>query len=101
MLHIKFQASEPSGSSEEDFRIFFCVILWFEPRTPGHQGRLENLGLDLNKVGKRPLGHFIPNLASQPICSEEEDFQLSFYVFLWFEPRTPWSRAILDPGTFI
>ena len=24
-----------------------------------------------------------------------------FLLFLWFEPRTPWCRAILDPGAFI
>ena len=34
MLQIKFQASEPSGSEEEDFLIFYYVFLWFELRTP-------------------------------------------------------------------
>ena len=34
MLHIKFQASEPSGSEEEDFLIFFYVFLQFEARIP-------------------------------------------------------------------
>ena len=34
MLHTKFQASEPSGSKEEDFK-FFYAFLWFEPRVPG------------------------------------------------------------------
>ena len=35
VLHIKFKVSKPSGSEEEDFRIFFYIFLWFEPRTPG------------------------------------------------------------------
>ena len=39
--------------------------------------------------------------ASKPSNSEEEDFLNIFYVLLWFEPRTPWHGAILDPGTFI
>ena len=30
--------------------------------------------------------------------SEEEDFLIYFYAFLWFEPRTPGQRP-LDPGT--
>ena len=29
-----------------------------------------------------------------------EDFDF-FYLFVWFEHRTPWLEAILDPGTFI
>ena len=37
MLHTKFQASEPSGSGEEDFFIYFYAFLWFEPRTPGQR----------------------------------------------------------------
>ena len=38
---------------------------------------------------------------SGPSGSEEEDFLIYFYAFLWFEPRTPRCRAILDPGAFI
>ena len=37
MLHIKFQASVPSGSEDEDCLIYFYIFnifLWFEPRTP-------------------------------------------------------------------
>ena len=39
--------------------------------------------------------------ASKPSGSEEEDFWIFFYVFLWFEPRTPRQGAVLDPATFI
>ena len=38
---------------------------------------------------------------SGPSGSEEEDFLIYFYAFLWFEPRTPWRGAILDPGTLV
>ena len=31
MLHIKLQASEPSGSEEEEFLILFYAFMWFEP----------------------------------------------------------------------
>ena len=30
MLVTEFQASKPSGSEEEDFWIFFYVLLWLE-----------------------------------------------------------------------
>ena len=33
MLHTKVQASEPSGSEEEDFLIFLCISMG-QPRTP-------------------------------------------------------------------
>ena len=33
MLYTKFQASEPSGSEEEDFYIFFYVFQWFKLKT--------------------------------------------------------------------
>ena len=34
MLPTKFQASEPSGSEEEDFFNIFLCISMIEPRTP-------------------------------------------------------------------
>ena len=37
MLHTKFQASEPSGSEEEDFLIYFYPFLWFEPTITGQR----------------------------------------------------------------
>ena len=33
--------------------------------------------------------------------SEEVDFIIYFFVFLWLEPRTPWHGAILIPGTSV
>ena len=39
--------------------------------------------------------------SSKPSGSEEEDFLIFFYVFQWFEPRTPCRGAILDPGTLV
>ena len=39
--------------------------------------------------------------ASEPSGSEEENFFVFSYVFLWFKPRIPWCGAILDPGTLV
>ena len=67
------------------------------------RGHLAPRDLQLNKIGKktsRQMLH-IKFKASKPSGSEEEDFLIFFYIFLWFEPRTPWRGAILDPGTFI
>ena len=33
MFHTKFQASEVSGSEEEDFLTFILCVLWFKHRT--------------------------------------------------------------------
>ena len=52
MLHIKFQASEPSGSEVEDFLIFYA-FLWFESMTPGG-GHLGLWDLYSIKYGKGP-----------------------------------------------
>ena len=41
MLHIKFQASKPGGTEEEEFLIFFYVFLWFEPRTSSRGAILD------------------------------------------------------------
>ena len=38
---------------------------------------------------------------SEPSGSEEEDPGIYFCAYLWFEPRTPWRRAISDLGTFV
>ena len=39
--------------------------------------------------------------ASKPSGSEEEDFLIFFYVFLWFEPKPPQRGAMMDPRTSI
>ena len=56
MLYTKFQASEPSGSEEEDFLIYFYAFLWFEPRTPGQRPSWI-LGPSLNILGRGALGN--------------------------------------------
>ena len=50
------------------------------------QDHLGPWDLHLNKLGKGPLGNV---QASKPSGSEEEDFLIFFYVFLWLEPTTP------------
>ena len=57
MLHTKFQASKPSGSEEEDFKIFLYVFLWLKPRTPPPQRPSWTLGLHLDKLGIGALGN--------------------------------------------
>ena len=63
MLYTKFQASEPSGSEEEDFLIYFYAFLWFEPRTPGRD-HLGPWDLGLNKLGKGAPGNATYQISS-------------------------------------
>ena len=57
--------------------------------------------LHLNKLGKGPLAMLHTKFqASKPNGSEKENFLIFFYVFIWFEPRTSWQGAMLDPETF-
>ena len=61
MLHTQFQASEPSGSEEEDFLKKFYVFLRFEPRTPG-QRPSWTLGPSFEQTWKRCTRQcYIPN----------------------------------------
>ena len=53
MLHTKFQASEPSNSGEEDFKVHFI----FELKTPQLQGHFEPQGHHLNELGRGLLGN--------------------------------------------
>ena len=90
MFHIKFQASEPSSSEEEDFlNIFPCIskVRIWDPLAQDHP---EPCGLDLDKLGKRPPG-----------TAEEDDFKIFCFVFLRFEPRIFFWGVILDPGSSI
>ena len=52
MLHTKFQASESSGSEEEDFK-YFSVYLYLVPRD-----------LYLYKLGKEQLGNATYQISS-------------------------------------
>ena len=99
MLHAKFQASGPRGFEEEDFSIFF-MYFYGSILGPLARGHLGFWYLCLNKLGKEPSGKATYQIStSEIICSEEK--KIFFSVFLWFEPRTPWHRAILDPGTLV
>ena len=64
MLHIKFKASKPSGSEEEEFLIFFYILLWFEPRTPWRGAILDPGSFILTKIGKGPLGNATYQMSS-------------------------------------
>ena len=61
MLYTEFQASELSGSEEEDFLIYFYAFLWFEPRTRDHLGPWD---LSLNKLGKGAPGNATYQISS-------------------------------------
>ena len=101
MLHTKFQASKPSGSEEEDFWIFSMQFygLNLGRLTRGHLGPWD---LHLNKLGRGSLGNAtyqISNIWAKWFWRRR--FLNIFLCFLWFEPRTPWRGAILDPGTLV
>ena len=63
MLYTKFQASEPSGSEEEDFLIYFYAFLWFNlgPLARDHLGPWD---LGLNKLGKGAPGNATYQISS-------------------------------------
>ena len=59
---------------------------------PAARGHLGPRDLHLNKLGKGALDNAtyqISNIWAEEGGSEEEDFLIYFYAFLWFEPRTP------------
>ena len=102
MQYKKFQASKPSNYEGEDFWIYFYAFLWFEPRTPWRRTILDPGTFIWTNLEKDHYAMLYTKFqASKPNSSEEEDFLIFFYVFLWSEPRTPCRGAILDPGTFI
>ena len=102
MLHTKFQASKPSGSEVDDVLIFFYVFLWLEPMTPG-QRPSWTLGpfIRKNLVEDYQAMLHTKFQTSGPCGSEEEGFWIDYNAFLWFKPRTPWHRAIWDPGILV
>ena len=90
MLHIKFQASGPRGSEDENFLIFFYVFLWFERRTSWPRAILvPGLLVKTNLVKDHKTMPHTKFKASESSGSEVEDFFIFFHVFLWFETRTP------------
>ena len=101
MLHIIFQTPVHSGSEEEDFEKVFIYFYGLNLGPPGAgPSCTQGPSIEQNwyKTTRQML--HIKFQASKPSGSEE-DFLIFFYIFLWFEPRTPWRGAILDPGTFI
>ena len=57
MLHTEFQASEQNESEEKDFFYYFSMYLYGLNLGPLQQGHLGPCSLDLNELGKRPLGN--------------------------------------------
>ena len=90
------QEPEPTGLQEEDVRIFFCVFLWFKPRTPWPDAILDPWGIIWTVLVK----HHWPMLctkfkAPKSSGSKEENVWIFFYIFLWFKPRTPYCEATI------
>ena len=105
MLHIKFQATEPSGSEEEDFWIFFYAFLWFKPETLWPLAMLDPETFTWTNLVKSPLSNDTEQIWSIRAKWFWRRFLFYYYsffnVFLLLEPRTPRRGAILDPETFI
>ena len=79
----------------EYFSMYFYGLN-LRPLTRGHLGPWD---LHLNKLGRDPLGNAtyqISNIWAKWIWRRR-----FLNIFLWFEPRTPWRGAILDPGTLV
>ena len=84
MLHTEFQASEPSGSEEEDFLIFFLIHFYDlnlgPPRCRTILDPLTFILLNLIKDHYAKLHTKFP--ASKPSNSEKEDFLIfSMYFY--------------------
>ena len=88
MLHIKFKISEHSGSEEEDFEYYLCIYLG-PTGGAGPSWTKETLFEQTwQRITKLAMLH-TKFQASEQSGSEEEDFLIFFYVFLWFQTRTP------------
>ena len=70
----KFHASEPSGSEEKDFIMYFYAFLWFS-------GIVTDFGPSTNYIS--------------------EDFLIFFMYFYGLSLGPPGGRAIFKPGIFI
>ena len=78
MLRTKFQESEPSGSEDGEFLVFFYVFLLFKPRIPRYGAILD---IEIFKLGKGPLGNSNKNVYCMYIiiksASNNNNFSLS------------------------
>ena len=97
-VHTKFPAYKPSNSEEEDFLIFSMYFYGLNIGLPGAGAILDPGTFIWTKLVRDHKAKLHTKFqASKPSGSEEEDFWIFFYVFLWFEPMTPWGTTILDP----
>ena len=64
MLSTKFQATEPGGSQEETFGIFFYLSLWFKPRNPWGRAIFGHWEHHWYKLGKVPKGNATYQMSS-------------------------------------
>ena len=64
MLHTEFQASEPSGSEEGDFLIFFFIYFYDLNLGPWVQDHLRPSDLRFINLDKGPLGNATYQISS-------------------------------------
>ena len=64
MLYTKFQASEPSGSEEEDFLIYISMHFYGSNLGPLARDHLGPWDLGLNKLGKGAPGNATYQISS-------------------------------------
>ena len=85
MLHIKFQASVPSGSEEADFLFFFLCISMIQTWDSLVQDHLGPWDICLNKLGKGPLGNAsIPNIPNYKHLSQVVLRRRFLNIFMYF-----------------
>ena len=96
MIHTKFQASEPDAYEEEGFEFF----MYFYASKLGPPLGSGDLCLKRNFVQDQQTMP-IPNFKHLSQVYLKKKFSEYCYVFLLFEPLTPYRRAILNPVSFI
>ena len=75
------------------------LFLWFKPRTPWG-GAILYPTIWIHLVENLTSQCYILNFKIWAKWFWRRRFWI-FLLFLWFESRTPWCRAIFDPGAFI
>ena len=103
MLHNKFQASEPSGSEEEDFLIFFFMYFYDSNQgTPG-PGPSWFLGPLFKQTWKKITRQcHIPKFKHlSHVLLKKKIFEYFFLYFYGSNIGPPGTPGILDPKSFV
>ena len=71
MLHTKYQGSKPYDFRQEDFSMY-SPIKPVKNMSPLGQGHFWPQGDNLNKLGRGPLGCYIPNIKALVLVVSEK-----------------------------